>query len=107
MTTLTDKTVIVLNTEESMYTLAANLLVSDGNHLTVTPATYNNATVSEATGTLTIERTNSNGTNNAWQNYYITGLADTTDPTSSALTTATPYYPSYLPNAYKYEVCVF
>lgn len=66
MTTLTDKTVIVLNTEESMYTLAANLLVSDGNHLTVTPATYNNATVSEATGTLTIERTNSNGTNNAW-----------------------------------------
>jgi hypothetical protein len=60
-----------------MYTLGTNILVSDGDHLNIDPATYKNATVTESSGTLTIERTNSDEKNEDWVNYYITGLVDT------------------------------
>lgn len=91
-----------------MYVLGSVILVSDGDHLNVNPATYKNATsVSESSGSLVVERTNSGGNNDDWVSYYITGLVDTVDPTNSYITSSVPYFPAYAPNMHKYEVCVF
>jgi hypothetical protein len=91
-----------------MYVVGTTFLVSDGDHLNISPATYKNASsASESSGVITIDRTNSGGNNDDWVHYYITGLVDTVDPTNSYILSSVPYFPSYAPNAYKYEVCVF
>lgn len=76
--------------------------------MTITPATYKNATsVSESSGSIVIERLNSDGNNGNWASYYITGLVDTLEPVTSYFTSSVPYFPAYAPNMHLYEVCAF
>lgn len=98
-----------MSTAEQMYVIGgSSILVSDGDHMTITPSTYKNATTAaESGGIITIERLNSDGLNKNWGSYYITGLVDTVDPVSSYLLSSAPYFPAYAPNMHQFEVCVF
>jgi hypothetical protein len=99
---------VILNTDATMYTFGSSLFTTDTDHLNSAPSTYRNATsTSNSNGVITIRRENKNKDNSAWTTYFISDLANVNDPQTSYVKSAVPYYPAYLPNMHKYEVCVF